>query len=420
MAENPLSVSAALQLAKGALEKVTIRVVGEVCAKKDSRNYKAVYFSVKDENAMMDCQIWKNRYNANGLEFRVGDVLELTGRFTVYPAKGTMSFDVFSFVLAGEGDLRLRVARLARKLEGEGLMDPARKRQLPYLPDTVGVVTSGAGAAVHDVIRTLNRRFPSARVLLACVLVEGATAPACIVDGIAAVVRAGAQVVLVVRGGGSYESLMPYNDERLARTIAACPVPVVTGIGHEPDVTIADMVADRRASTPTAAAEEVSPSPEELAALMGQREHRLNTGMARGLERLEHQVALRAGKRVFAEPTRLYEAEALHLDAAMATFERLQADLLAERFHATGHAQERILALQTSATRPYAQAIALKASRLQDLSPLNVLSRGFAIVRNEAGHPVTSVAAAAPGQELRLNLSDGDIDAVVQSVHPRP
>lgn len=419
MAENALSVSAALALAKGSLEQITVRVVGEVCAKKDSRNYKAVYFSIKDEKSMMDCQMWKNRFNANGLDFRIGDVLELTGRFTVYPAKGSMSFDVFSFTLAGEGDLRLRVARLARKLEAEGLMDPARKRRLPALPERVGVVTSGAGAAVHDVIRTLNRRFPSARILLACVLVEGATAPACIMSGIDAVLRAGAQVVLVVRGGGSYESLMPYNDEGLARMIASCPVPVVTGIGHEPDVTIADMVADVRASTPTAAAEEVSPSPEELIAVMGQREHRLNGAMGRELERLSYQVNSRADKRIFTEPTRLYEAEALHLDAATASFERLHTDLFAERLRAADRAQERISALQTTAIRPFSQAIALKSSRLQDLSPLNVLSRGFAIVRNEEGRPVTSVAKAVPGQSLRLNLSDGDIDAVVQSVQPR-
>ena len=419
MPQEALSVSAALALAKGALEAVTIRVVGEVCELNDKPGYKAVYFSVKDENAVLNCQMWLNRYNANGLRFRLGDVLELTGRFTLYAAKGRMSFDVFSFVPVGEGNLRLRVAQLAKKLEGEGLMDPARKRRPRAFPETVGVVTSPRGDAVHDVFRTLRRRFPLTRVLFAGVPVEGVNAPSYIMDGIRCVVDAGAEVVLVVRGGGSYEDLMPYNDERLARAIAACPVPVVTGIGHEPDTTIADMVADVRASTPTAAAEAVSPSPEELAALIGQRQHRLDAGMTRELERLQHQVALRAGKRVFAEPTRLYEAEALHLDAALASFERLQDNLLAADARNLGRAGERMVALSRAIARPFAQDLALKASRLQDLSPLNVLSRGYAIVRDGAGKPVTSVKATAPGASLRVNLSDGDIDAIVQSVHPR-
>ena len=249
-----LSVSAALQLAKGALEQVTVRLVGEVCELNDKPGYKAVYFSVKDEYAVLPCMMWLNRYNANGLRFKLGDVLELTGRFTLYAAKGRMSFDVFSFTLAGEGDLRARVDRLARKLQAEGLMDPARKRPIPVFPASVGVVTSPRGDAVHDVFRTLRRRFPLADVKFAGVPVEGADAPLRIMMGIECLVQARVEVILVVRGGGSYEDLMPYNDERLARAIASCPIPVVTGIGHEPDTTIADMVADRRASTPTAAA----------------------------------------------------------------------------------------------------------------------------------------------------------------------
>ena len=254
-----LSVSAAMGLAKNALEEVVVRLVGEVSEVNDKPGYKAVYFTVKDEKASLPCMMWMNRYQASGVALSVGALVELTGRFSLYAAKGRMNFDVFSVSLAGEGQLRLQVANLARELEAMGLMDPARKRPLPAYPETIGLVTSPRGAAVHDVLRTLRRRYPLARILFAGVPVEGPGAADGLVDGLAKVVFAGAEVVLLVRGGGSFEDLMPFNDRRLARTIAACPVPVVTGIGHEPDTSIADMVADVRASTPTAAAEAVAP-----------------------------------------------------------------------------------------------------------------------------------------------------------------
>ena len=229
---DALSVSGAMALAKGALEGVTVRLVGEVSEVSNKPGYKAVYFTVKDQRAALPCMMWNNRFQASGVRLAVGQLVELTGRFTLYAPKGRMNFDVFSIALAGEGNLRMQVANLARKLEAEGLMAPARKRPVPAYPALVGLVTSPRGAAVHDVLRTLRRRFPLARVLVAGVAVEGSNAPAGIVEGMRAVVRAGAEVVLVVRGGGSFEDLMPFNDEGLARMIAKCPVPVVTGIGH--------------------------------------------------------------------------------------------------------------------------------------------------------------------------------------------
>ena len=260
-----------MALAKRSLESVTVRMLGEVSEVSIKAGYKAAYFTVKDSSASLPCMMWNNRYRASGMQLVVGQLVQMTGRFTLYAAKGRMNFDVFSIALAGEGDLRLRVANIARKLQAEGLTDPARKRQLPALPERIGLVTSPRSAAVHDVLRTLRRRFPVARVLVAGVPVEGATAAAGIVEGLRCVVSSGAQVVLVVRGGGSFEDLMPFNDEALARSIAACPVPVVTGIGHEVDTTIADMVSDLRASTPTAAAEAVSPSQESLDAFFSSR-----------------------------------------------------------------------------------------------------------------------------------------------------
>ena len=163
--DQPLSVSAAMALAKGALEGVAVRLVGEVSEVSNKPGYKAVYFTVKDKSAALPCMMWNNRFRAAGVPLRVGQLVELAGQFTLFAPKGRMNFDVVSLKLAGEGDLRLKVAELARKLEAEGLMDAARKRPLPIYPDVVGLVTSPRGAAVHDVLRTLRRRFPLARVL---------------------------------------------------------------------------------------------------------------------------------------------------------------------------------------------------------------------------------------------------------------
>ena len=185
-----LSVSAAMGLAKNALEEVVVRLVGEVSEVNDKPGYKAVYFTVKDEKASLPCMMWMNRYQASGVALSVGALVELTGRFSLYAAKGRMNFDVFSIELAGEGRLRAQVAALARKLEAEGLMDPARKLPIPQFPLTIGIVTSPRGDAVHDMLRTLRNRFPVARVLVAGVQVEGAQAAASIVEGMRCLYRA--------------------------------------------------------------------------------------------------------------------------------------------------------------------------------------------------------------------------------------
>ena len=322
--QETLSVSAALNLAKKALESLTVRIIGEVSEVSIKAGYKAVYFSIKDEKASLPCMMWNNRYAESDVDLRVGMLVELTGRFSLYAAKGRMNFDVFAISMAGEGDLRLKVANLAKKLQAEGLMDASRKRPVPRFCTTIGLVTSPRGDAVHDVLRTLRRRFPLARVVLAGVPVEGAQAPLGIIEGIRCVCDAGAEVILVVRGGGSYEDLMPFNDEKLARAIAACPRPVVTGIGHEPDTTIADMVADVRASTPTGAAQEVSPSPELLNELFVRRSMELKNSMLNRLksaqdhyDRLKANPLFTDSEELLAQPSLATDALANRLAAAL-------------------------------------------------------------------------------------------------------
>lgn len=424
-----LSVSGAMALAKGALEGVTVRLMGEVSEVSNKPGYKAVYFTVKDQSAALSCMMWNNRFQAAGVRLAVGQLVELTGRFTLYAPKGRMNFDVFSIALAGEGNLRLQVANLARKLEAEGLMASARKQTVPAYPALIGLVTSPRGAAIHDVLRTLRRRFPLARVLVAGVAVEGVNAAAGIVEGMRAVVHAGAEVVLVVRGGGSFEDLMPFNDEGLARMIAKCPVPVVTGIGHEPDTSIADMVADLRASTPTAAAEAVSPARENLANLFEARGSSLRANMGRALDRADAEVRRCASRPLFRDAQLLYATEAQMLDmAADRLFRALPTSLARDEDLVTrqrerlaralptsldghrtrlGHERERLVSCGGALVPRFGQQMALSAARLHDLSPLAVLGRGYAIARTPEGAVVKSVEAAPPGSAVDVAVADG-------------
>ncbi len=436
--QAPLSVSAALSLAKGALEGVTVRLVGEVSEVSNKPGYKAVYFTVKDASAALPCMMWNNRYRSAGVELRVGMLVELAGRFTLYAAKGRMNFDVFSISLAGEGNLRLQVANLARKLQAEGLMDPARKRPVPVLPQRVGIVTSPRGAVVHDMLRTLRRRCPMTEAVVAGVPVEGANAPLAMIEGLRAVVAAGVEVILLGRGGGSFEDLMPFNDERLARTIAACPVPIVTGIGHEPDVTIADMVADIRASTPTGAAEAVVPDRAALAATIDARQASLAMALARRLDGERHRLEALASRPALSDPQSLFSEEALTLDLADARIRRVAARENERRASELSQAAARLeLALPRALDRDraglerladralqagrtlldaYGAQLALAASRLDDLSPLAVLARGYAVARDEKGHIMKSVEGARSGDAVTVMLEDGTLACTVDAV----
>ena len=372
---DALSVSGAMALAKGALEGVTVRLVGEVSEVSNKPGYKAVYFTVKDQRAALPCMMWNNRFQASGVRLAVGQLVELTGRFTLYAPKGRMNFDVFSIALAGEGNLRMQVANLARKLEAEGLMAPARKRPVPAYPALVGLVTSPRGAAVHDVLRTLRRRFP------------------------------------------------------LARMIAKCPVPVVTGIGHEPDTSIADMVADLRASTPTAAAEAVSPARESLGRLFEARSSSLRASMSRALDRAGAEVRRCATRPLFCDAQLLYATEAQMLDLASdRLFRALPANLARDEASVARqrerlacalpasldrsrtrleHERERLASCGGALVPRFGQQAALAAARLHDLSPLAVLGRGYAIARTEDGAVVKSVEAAPPGTAVDVAVADG-------------
>ena len=415
---RPLSVSEAMQAAKRSLESITVKLIGEVSEVNAKAGYKAVYFTVKDAGASLPCMIWLNRYHQSGVQLCVGQRVELMGRFTLYAPKGRMNFDVFSISLAGEGDLRRRVAELAQRLEREGLMAASRKRPVGSLYEHIGLVTSPRGAAVHDVLRTIRRRFPVARISLAGVAVEGSQAPQGIVFGIDACVRAGCEVILVVRGGGSFEDLMPFNDERLARAIAPCPVPVVTGIGHEPDTSIADMVADVRSSTPTAAAERVSPDSSTLLRELDARAASMSASQRLAIERYEARLGHIASRPLFKDPHLLFSTDLLTLDLLHDRLSRALPECLAKDSLHLNDMQRRLCDRAKTSFERFEHDLALRAGRLHDLSPLAVLSRGYAIAKDEEGSVVCSIHAVHGGDGLDVAVSDGVISCSVNYSSP--
>ena len=412
--DRALTVTEAMTLAKQALEGVRVRVVGEVSEFNDKPGYKAAYFTVSDGGAAMPCLMWRDQYEASGVLLRCGMLVELTGSFSAYVAKGRMQFTVRSLTPAGEGNLRLQVAALARKLEAEGLMRPERKRPLPRFPQRIAVVTSPRGKAIHDVIRTLRRRYPIAELLVAGVAVEGEGAPAAIVEGLQAASRCDADVILLVRGGGSYEDLMPFSAEEVARAVAASPVPVVTGIGHEPDTSIADMVSDLRASTPTAAAEAVAPALSELRSALVRERRALARALQTRVQSAAHRVALLAERPVLCDPHAVLGPVEQALDLAEMRLRRAIPERLARDATRVERARERLALVGPRLVERPRTVIEGRAARLNDLSPMAILGRGYAIVFAADGHTVVgSIAGVSAGDEVKVRVSDGQIAANV-------
>lgn len=440
-ADGPLSVTSALMLAKGSLESIRITILGEISEVNAKAGYKAVYFTIKDSKSSLPCMMWLNKYRACNVNLSQGDKVELTGRFSLYAATGRMSFDVSTLRLAGEGELRKRIADLARALRQEGLMDPARKKPVPTFPQRLGIVTSPRGDAVHDVMRTLRRRWQYADVAVAGIPVEGPGAA----EGIAGALRfmdtQGCDAILLVRGGGSLESLMPFNDEGLARTIAAMRTPVITGIGHEPDTTIADLVADVRASTPTGAAQAACPDAASVDEALSQSAMRLRTQMTRRLERSSLMLSRYATRPLFTDPEGLFANESITLDRTQERLERMLSGGLERDAAALANLQDRLVralpaglvrdkvkleaasermrALGKTLPASFERSMALRAGRLEALSPLSVLARGYSMARDDSGHVVSHGADVTVGQNIHITVSDAIVHCTVDAVDER-
>jgi exodeoxyribonuclease VII large subunit len=382
------------------------------------------YFSIKDANGQLRCAMFRRAAGLLDFSPRDGELVEVRGRLGVYEARGDLQFIVESMQRAGQGALFEQFLRLKAQLEGEGLFDPRRKRPLPVQPRGIGLITSLGAAALHDVVTALRRRVPHIPVVLIPAQVQGAAAPQSMVTALRQMYALAegeapadgettpvVDVILLVRGGGSMEDLWAFNDEQLARTIVQSPVPLVSGVGHETDFTIADFCADLRAPTPTAAAELVAQPREVWLGALDLLADRLESAVQRQID-LRHQRLDQAAQRL-GRPSGLAAREQLRLARCA---QRLRHGMLLnlERLALKNKALEADFAQKT------ARHIALQSDRLERarlrlelLNPHLVLQRGYALLTDSHGHAVTSVGQARLGDALRATLADGVLDVTV-------
>lgn len=410
---NPLSVTQALSLAKDSLNKISATIVGEISELSDKIGYKAIYYTITDENSALSCLMWRNAFSASGIELKQGMLVEVTGYFTLYAAKGRMNFDVKALKIAGEGDLRLKVARLAKKLEAQGMMSVERKRELPAFPSSIAVVTSPRGKAIHDVLRTLKRRYPLCEVLVCGVPVEGNNAAESIIEGLRAAQESRAELILLVRGGGSYEDMMPFNDELLACAIASCPIPIVTGIGHEPDNSIADMVADLRASTPTAAAERVVPNISDLSLAFCRMGGVLSRLLYNKVDKANEKLKQLSKRALFTDSNNLLSQYEILLEGANYRIHQTQTQNFNSLQESIRYSRSVFTGLGIRCFLPFANALRIHAAQLESLSPLKTLLRGYSIMLDNNNHVIDSVDKVEFEQEINVRLSDGILGATI-------
>ena len=351
------------------------------------------YFTLKDPEGALRCVMFKG--SALRLRFRPenGMKVVVTGRVSVFPRDGAYQLYAEEMIPEGAGDLAVAFEQLKARLYAEGLFDPARKKPLPGYPERIAIVTSPAGAAVHDMIRILRRRYPLAKVILLPVRVQGAEAPAEIAGAIRYADRWQiGDVIITGRGGGSLEDLWAFNDERVARAISACKTPVISAVGHEPDVTISDFVADVRASTPSHAAETAVPDQMELRRFLLSSQQRLTKSQEKRLAAERQRLADFAAKRCLTEPTAFIQDKRMELV----------------------HRQQRLGDLGQGQLIRKRQRFAAISAALDAMSPLKVLGRGYAVARDAEGRILKTYRDVSVGDTVTVTLGEGGFTSRVE------
>ena len=409
-----LSVSELLRSARDTLEhRYPLQWIGGEISNLRPAASGHLYFVLKDEQAQVDCVMFRSRAGALGWEPKDGLKVEARALVTLYEPRGRFQLTVEAMRRAGLGPLNERFLKLKAKLQAEGLFDPGRKRDIPEYPSRIGVLTSLAAAALRDVLTTLQRRNPSIPVIVYPVPVQGDGAAGKIAQMLAiAVGRAECDVLLLVRGGGSIEDLWPFNEEAVARAICASALPVVVGVGHETDFTIADFAADQRAPTPTAAAELVSPPRAELLARVAELGWRASREARRRIEYAVQAVDALA-RRLVHPADRLRGLRQLvgQLAARLASLMGHRIELNRYRLRDTPQRLSSLVArrLETAASR-----LAMLRTGLGSLDPAAVLARGYSITRAADGTVVSDSAAVLEGEQLRITLAKGWIESEVR------
>ena len=392
---NIYTVSQVNQYIKALLDRD--RELAALYVRGEISNYKAYpsghhYFSLKDGEGAIRCVMFKRE--AMSLRFRPENGMKVIafGRVAVFPRDGQYQLYCSALTPEGVGDLHLAFEQLKQKLYAEGLFDPAHKKPIPRFPKRIALITSSAGAAVRDMLRILGARWPMAEVFVLPVRVQGVEAPGEICAAIAwANQHQVADLIITGRGGGSMEDLWAFNDENVARTIYHSAIPVISAVGHEPDVTISDFVADLRAATPSNAAELAVPDQNEVAVWLRQMEGRLAQAMGRRLESARRDLDRAARCRALQDPMTYVDDKRMVLD----------------------YQREKLAAGLSQALNRERQRFGSLASKLDALSPLKVLGRGYAIPRREDGSVVRSTGDVVPGDALKLRVADGEINCQV-------
>lgn len=375
-------------------------LLGSVAVKGEISNYKVYpsghhYFTLKDDGAALKCVMFRN--SAVRLKFRPDNGMQVIamGKISVYPRDGAYQLYCTAMALDGIGDLYAAYENLKAKLAAQGLFDPQHKKPLPKYPGTIGIVTSSAGAAVHDMLRILRKRYPLTKVRLLPVRVQGAEAP----GEIAAAIQYAnqhqlADLLIVGRGGGSIEDLWAFNDELVAHAIFQSEIPVISAVGHEPDVTISDYVADLRAATPSNAAELAVPDADALRQQLDSILSSMKTVITRQLKTARQQLSVLSGSSALQSPT--------------------QYILL--RRDALSHIQTRILSAQKNMVGLKRQRFISLTAKLDAMSPLKVLSRGYAMVQTDDGTVVRSVRQVQINDTATILLADGTVKTTIDKI----
>ena len=394
--QEPISVTALNQYIKGMFERE--RLLSRVLVRSEISNYKVYpsghhYFSLKDAESSIRCVMF--RREAMSLRFRPenGMKVVVSGRVSVFPRDGAYQLYCATMVPDGVGELAFAFEQLKNRLHKEGLFDPAHKKPIPAHPQTIALVTSPAGAAVRDMIRILGARYPMAKVLVVPVRVQGEEAPEEIAQGLDLVNALElANLIITGRGGGSMEDLWAFNDERVARAIFRSRIPVISAVGHEPDVTIADFVADLRASTPSNAAELAVPDQADLRDRMAHLQARMDRSVDRRLQ-TRRDALRRLGSSPFLQsPQRAIQEKRLLLD----------------------YQQQRLLHAMDRQIGEQRQQMGRLAASLDALSPFKVLSRGYSITQKDDGTVVSELSQVEKGDTLRVRVSDGTITCTAE------
>jgi len=376
------------------------QLLNGVAVRGEISNYKVYpsghhYFTLKDEGAALKCVMFKG--NAMRLRFRPENGMKVIamGKISVYPRDGAYQLYCTAMAMDGIGDLYAAFEQLKKKLEAQGLFDPAHKKPLPKFPGTIGIITSSAGAAVHDMLRILRKRYPLAQVRLLPVRVQGVEAP----DEIAGAIRYAnvhqlADLLIVGRGGGSIEDLWAFNDERVAYAIYHSQIPVISAVGHEPDVTISDFVADLRAATPSNAAELAVPDQDALYQTLDAMSSAMATALSRQLTAARRQYQLLSAHPALQSPVG-------YLEQRRKSLELLKNRLVSSQAQGIHRAKNRYIGV---------------TAKLDAMSPLKVLTRGYAMTQTEEGSVLKSVSQVNPGDNIKISISDGTLSAAVTEV----